>query len=373
MKIIFTGGGTGGHVFPIVAIARELKKIRPDFVFYYIGPKDEFASFHLKREGIKMKWILAGKIRRYWSKESLFLNLLDLIKIPIGFLQSFFYVFFLLPDLIFSKGGYGSIPVSMMGPLFLTPVMVHESDAVPGFANNLVSKFALEVFVSFPVDKTKHFPKKKIISVGSPIRNDIIGGSFEEAKEVFGVKEGKPVVLVLGGSQGSQKINSTILDGLTDFLNNFQIIHQVGQDNFKEVEAGAKVMASGHLMPNYSISPFLREREMKLALAASDIIISRAGGGAIFEIAASGKPSILVPLPFSAQNHQVENAYAYEASGACVVVEEKNLAPHFIIEKLKYLLADEKGLKKMSQAAKGFSRPRAAEIIAKYVSEYLVF
>jgi len=373
MKIIFTGGGTGGHVFPIIAIVTELKKIRPDFVFYYIGPKDDFASFYLKREGIRVKTILAGKVRRYWTLKTFFWNILDLIKIPIGILQGFFYVFFLLPDLIFSKGGYGSIPVSLMAPLFLTPLMVHESDAVPGLANKIASKLALEIFVSFPAESTKGFPAKKIISVGSPIRREILGGTKEEAKEMFGIKDEKPVILVLGGSQGSQSINNVVLDGLSDFLKNFQIIHQAGQNNFKEVEAGAKVMASGHLMPNYFISPFLRENELRNALAAADIVISRAGGGAIFEIASAAKPSILVPLPSSAQNHQIENAYAYEAAGACVVMEQKNLAPHFLLEKLKYLLSDENGLKRMSLAAKRFSKPRAAEIIAKYISEYLVF
>ena len=373
MRIIFSGGGSGGHIFPIIAIVREIRKVRPDFQFYYIGPKDEFGSFLLSREGIKVKTILAGKIRRYWGIKTFFQNLLDILKIPIGFLQSFFYVFLLFPDLIFSKGGYGSFSTSLLGRIFLTPVILHESDVAPGLSNRLISKLALEIFISFSIKETEYFSLKKTISVGNPIRKEILNGSKEEAKKLFGLSEEKPVVLILGGSQGSQRINNLVLDVLPQLLNNFQIVHQTGSKNLKEVKSGVKVMVQKPLEKYYHPFPFLNETELKHVLKISDLVVSRAGSGSIFEIAASNKPSILIPLPESAQNHQIKNSYVYQKSGACVVIEEKNLAPHFFLEKLKYLLSRPDRLQEMSEAAKRFSRPRAAEIIAQYIVEYLIY
>ena len=374
MKIIFTGGGTGGHIFPIIAIVREMRKTRPDFKFYYIGPKNKSTVFLLSQEGITVKTILAGKIRRYWKGKAIFQNLFDIfIKIPIGFLQSSFYIFFLFPDLVFSKGGYGAFPISLIGWAYITPVMLHESDATPGLANRIMSKLALEIFSSFPVKKAGVFPSGKIICVGNPLRQGILKGEEKEARDIFKLENEKPVILILGGSQGSQRINEVILNILPHLLENFQIIHQTGSKNFDQVKRGSEIMIQGPNIKNYYPSPFFEENRMRHAYKVADLIISRSGSGSIFEIAACGKPSILIPLPESAQNHQVKNAYAYQKTGACIVVEEKNLAGHFLLERLKYLFSNPNELKDMSAAAKLFSRPRAAEIIAQYILEYLTY
>ncbi len=373
MRIVFTGGGTGGHIFPIIAIVRELKKIRPDFRFYFIGPKDKLGSLLLSQEGIKVKHILAGKIRRYWGFRAFFQNLFDIFKIAIGFLQSFFYLFFLFPDLVFSKGGYGAFATSLLSRIFLIPVILHESDASPGLVNKLISKFALEVFVSFPLESTEYFPPRKIISVGNPIRKKITEGAKEEAKKLFELKEGKPIILILGGSQGSQRINNLIINILPQLLNNFQVLHQTGAKNFNQTKAEAGVMVQKPLINYYHPYPFLNETEIKHALKIADLIVSRAGSGSIFEITACGKPSILIPLPESAQNHQIKNAYACQKAGACVVIEEKNLTSHFFFEKLKYFFSRPEQLKKMAISAENFSRPKAAEIIAGYIVEYLLY
>jgi len=373
MRIIFTGGGTGGHVFPIIALAREIKRLRPDFQLYYVGPKDDWGAFYLSREGIRVKTILAGKIRRYRNLKSVFQNLIDvIIKTPLGFLQSFFYIFFLFPDLIFSKGGYGAFPTSLVGWMLRTPIILHESDIVPGLTNRLIGKIAIEIFTSFPAERTQHFPLKKMISAGNPIREKIMGGNKEEAQRIFGLTRERPLVLILGGSQGSQRINDLVLNILPSLLDNFQVIHQVGHRNLETVTAEAKVMVQNPLKKGYHVFPFLDENELKHALKFCDFIVSRAGSGTIFEIAAAKKPSILIPLPESAQDHQIKNAYAYQSTGACQVIEEENLTPHFFLERLKYFLSSPDRLKEMSVAAERFSRPRAGEVIAKYVVEYLV-
>jgi len=158
---------------------------------------------------------------------------------------------------------------------------------------------------------------------------------------------------------------------LPEFLENFEIIHQCGEKNFKEVGAEAKAILAAGLEKNYHLFPFLKEEELKQALAISDLIVSRAGSGSIFEIAAVGKPSILIPLPEAAQNHQVKNAYAYAERGAAQVLEEDNFTSHFFLEKLKYLFSRPEELEKMSQAARDFSKPLAAKIIAEYICSYL--
>ena len=387
MKILFTGGGTAGHIFPIIAVTREIKKISPqdNFQFFYVGPKDRFLGTLLSREGITVKTILAGKIRRYLGFKSFFQNIFDvLFKIPIGFIQAIYYNFVISPDLIFSKGGYGSLSVVFSGWLLLIPIFLHESDVSPGLSNRLLGRFSLETFVSFPIEKTEYFPSKKMISVGNPVRLEILEGEKEKAKELFKLtgdynppttlpseRAPKPIILVLGGSQGSQRINDILLLILPELLLNFELIHQIGQKNFKETESEARAVINRELLKYYHPSPFLDEEELKQAFTISDLIISRAGSGSIFEISAVGKPSILIPLTESAQNHQLKNAYAYAGNGACLVMEEANLTPHFFLERLKYLFSRPEKLREMGEGAKLFSKPQAAKIIAEYIVEYL--
>ncbi len=371
MKILFTGGGTGGHIIPIIAIARELRRIWPkkDLQFFYLGSKDEFGRVLLSQEGIKVKEVMTGKIRRYMGWKSALQNFADIcFKIPIGILQSFFYIFFRTPDLILSKGGFGSIPGVIAGKMLFVPVFLHESDIVPGIANRFLSQFALEIFVSFP--KTEYFPLKKMILIGNPMRKEVLAGSREEAKNLFRITSDKPVVLILGGSQGAQRINDKILEVLPGLLKNFELIHQCGNKNYTEVKAHASVMMKEGQKVFYHLSAFLKEPELRQAYALCDFIVSRAGSGSIFEIAATGKPSILIPLPEAAQNHQVKNAYAYQEAGACLVIEEGNFTSHFFAERLRGLFSQPKELRKMTQSARNFAKPEAAKIIASYLVEY---
>lgn len=353
---------------PIIAIVREIRRIAPKellLTFYYIGPKDPFGDMLISQEGIEIKNILAGKIRRYFTWRSLLENVADLFKIPIGILQSFFYVFVFAPDLILSKGGYGSFPAVFAGWILQVPIFLHESDVSPGLASKVQSPFAFKIFTSFP--KTEYFSLKKVIYAGNPIRREILEGSKEEARKIFNLTLEKPVILITGGSQGAQKINDTILDILPGLLDNFELIHVCGENNLKQIGAEAKAVITKEAEKYYHLYPFLKEIEIKHAYLAADLIISRAGSGSIFEIAAVGKPSILVPLSGSAQNHQIKNAYAYGQEGTTIVMEEENLTPHFFLEKLKYLFSHHEELEKMSIAAKSFAKPEAARLIAQYL------
>jgi len=369
MKILFTGGGTGGHVFPIIAVIREMRKMYPgkDFQFFFLGPKDEFGSILLSQEGVETKNILAGKIRRYFSFE----NFLDILKIPIGIFQSFIYLLFRIrPKLIFSKGGYGALPVVLCAKILRIPVFIHESDVVPGLANKIAGKWAKKIFISFP--RTEYFPLGKTILAGNPIRTEILDGSKEEAKKLFELTFGKPVILFLGGSQGAQAINDFVLRILNMILKDFEIIHQCGRENFNEVKNEARVVIEEGLTRYYHPYPFLNEDELKHAYAAADFIVSRAGSGSIFEIAAVGKPSVLVPLPSAAADHQSKNAYAYAEDGACVVIEQENLTPNFFLEKIRYLFLNTEDFENMKSGAKKFAKPLAAKTIARHILEYFV-
>lgn len=372
IKIMFTGGGTGGHLFPIIAIIREIRRLKPDqeLKFYYLGPDHELTKLLLPQQGVEVKTIVSGKIRRYWTPTSVFKNLFDLLfKIPIGFVQSFFYVLTISPDLILTKGGTGSVPVVWWGWTFLTPIVIHESDVAPGFSNKIASRFAIEIFVSFP--ETEYFPPQKMIWTGNPIRTRLLTGSREKARETFQLTQEKPVVLILGGSQGAQRINDLILAVLPQYLEKFELIHQTGKKNLKNVKQEARVMADREQLKYYHPYDFLSEAKLQHAYRVTDLVISRAGAGVIFEVTALGKPALFIPLPEAAQDHQWKNANWVAEKEAGMVIGEENVTPHFLLERVKYLFTHPSQRRKLSSNAERFSKPRAGKTIAEYIITYL--
>ncbi len=370
-KILLTGGGTGGHVFPLIAIAQEIRKKQIVVSFAYMGPEDFTCSTFMPKEGIRLNYISSGKIRRYFSAGAFFSNVADVIfKIPFGILQAFWIMFFTAPDVIISKGGYGSIPAVIAGWMLRIPIFLHESDSIPGLANKISSKFCEKVFVSFPMADTEYFPKHKMIETGNPIRSELIEGTKDYARKAFDLVNDKPIVLILGGSQGSERINDIMIDVLSDALKEFEIIHQTGKDGFRRVHNEASATIPPELLKYYHPYFFLDNRELAGAYAAADCIVARSGAGTIFEIAAVKKPSILIPLPEAAQNHQVKNAYAYANSGASLVIEEGNLTHHFFLEQIRLIFQDDTA-EKMIRAAELFSKPYAGSVIARYILDYL--
>ncbi len=371
MKILLTGGGTAGHIYPLIAIAKEIKKLdsKKEFQFIYLGPKDGFASDELQKQGIEIKNVMAGKVRRYFS----LMNITDvLFKVPIGIIQAFTYMYFNPPDVVLSKGGYGSLPAVISAKLLMVPIFSHESDSVSGMANRIAERFSLEVFISFPLKKeSRNIPVEKAIAVGNPIREEILYGSAEKAKGIFNLTGEKPVILILGGSQGARSINQKILAVLSELLQDFEIIHQTGQLNFHQVETQAGVVVREDLKEYYHVFPFLSVEDLACAYKSADLVISRAGAGSIFEIAANKKPSILIPLANSAQNHQLKNALAYKEAGAAEVMEEPEFTPRSIMEKIKFLISEKSELNEMAQNAASFAKPEAGKIIAEYMVAFL--
>ena len=369
MKILFTGSGTGGHVYPLVAIAREIRRIYPkkDLEFFHLGPKDDFSHILLSQEDFILKTIVSGKLRRYFD----FKNFIDILfKIPFGFIQSLFIILKIKPDLVFSKGGSGSIAVTCAARILRIPVFIHESDVVPGLSNQKAAKWAKKIFTSF--EKTEYFDLEKITVTGNPIRKEILDGDKKIAEEIFSLSLTKPIFLIMGGSQGAEKINDFVLLILNNLLKDYEIIHVTGTQNLKQTSNEALVIEDTDLQKYYHPIGFLDEEKIKHAYKAADLIISRAGSGSIFEIAAVGKPSILVPLPSAAGNHQAKNAYAYAENGAAMVIEQENLTPNFFIENVELLLLHPEKLEAMKQAALAFAKPLAARSVAREILEFLM-
>ena len=367
MKILLTGGGTGGHFYPLMAVAKALNAVADqekianlELVYMAEHPYDRNI---LLQNGIKFKKIYSGKIRRYFS----FLNVIDAAKLIPGVLKSIFGMYLDFPDVVFSKGGYESFPPVLAARILGIPIMIHESDAIPGKANVWAGKFAKRIAVSFD-GSAEYFPKGNAAVAGNPIRKEFFIREVLGAKEYFKLEDGTPTIFIFGGSQGAKNINDNVLDILPELLPDYQIIHQCGENNYQECRGRADLILENLPFKNrYKLFSSLEFDEMRMAYGAADLAVSRAGSGSIFEIAASGLPSIIIPLDGSAQEHQRENAYAYAKSGAAAVMEEYNLKPHILKSEIDRLFAGKEEMMNMSEAAKQFSKPDAAEKIAREI------
>lgn len=367
MKILLTGGGTGGHFYPIIAVAEALKQLAAEKKFVELDlifmSDSAYNEKLLKQEAIRFKKILSGKMRRYFS----FFNFLDVFKIAAGVIQAFFSVYKEFPDVIFGKGGYASFPPLLAARILRIPVLIHESDAVPGQVNQWAGKFAKKIAISFP-EAADYFPKNKTALTGVPVRSSILGKVAEEGREIFQLEPALPVILVLGGSQGAKIINETMLAAAKDLVGFCQIIHQCGRNNFKDVSDRLSViLEESEFKSRYHLVDFLNAAQLRAASSTADLVVSRAGAGAIFDIAAWDLPSILIPLENSAQNHQQKNALSYAGRGAAAIIEEPNLTPHILVFEIKRLLTSPEELKKMKTSAASFARPDSAKKIAEEV------
>ncbi len=370
MTIAFTGGGTGGHFYPIIAVAealqdlvREERLIAPKL--YYLAPNifDEKALFE---NGITYIHVPAGKSRRYFS----LLNFTDLFVSFVGLIRAFLTLYRIYPDVVVSKGGYGSVPTVTAARLLRIPIIIHESDAKPGRANLYAAKFAKKIAISFE-DSAQYFPKdsqNKIARTGIPVRKALMRVEPEGARQYLGLEPDVPTILILGGSQGAVKINEVVLSCLPELVSLANIIHQTGQANFKNVVAVAQVvLAKNPHAERYHPVNYLDQVSMQRAAGVMDLVVSRAGANAIAEIGLWKKPAILIPIPESVSHDQRANAYAYASSGAAVVLEEANLTPHLLVSEVHRITNDPALGVRMGNAATGFTDPDAARILAKEV------
>jgi UDP-N-acetylglucosamine--N-acetylmuramyl-(pentapeptide) pyrophosphoryl-undecaprenol N-acetylglucosamine transferase len=364
MKIIFTGGGSGGHFYPIIAIAESIQKIAkekklilPEMFFFSPNPYNQGLLYD---HNIEYKKIIAGKVRRYFSP----LNFLDFFKTLWGIFSALLDVFDAYPDVVFSKGGYGSFPTLVAARLLRIPVFIHESDSAPGRVNKWAGKFATRVALSYK-EASSYFKEEKTAYTGQPVLEERLMPITNGASEFFGFDQSIPTIFIIGGSQGAEIINNIVLDILPDLVNNFQIIHQTGQANIEVMkESAAAILLENPNKNRYKPFGYLNSLEIRMAAGACSLVISR-GGSTIFEIASWAKPSIIIPIADSNEDHQVKNAFAYAKSGACNVLQEENLKAHILLAEIKKIMENKEISDKMEQSAKNFFRPGAADTIAR--------
>ena len=371
MKILFTGGGSGGHFYPIIAIAEELNQIakerrlvKPDLYYMSTEPYNEGLLFE---NGITFKKISAGKIRREMSSSNIISNLIDSIKTFFGVIIAIWKVFLIYPDVVFGKGGYASFPAILAARLLFIPVVIHESDSIPGKVNIWAGKFAERIAISYP-EAINFFPKDKTAYTGNPIRKEMQEPFTDDPYKFLNLDPNIPIILILGGSQGARTINEKIMDSLPELVERYQMIHQTGKKNIQAVQ-GIKdiILQNNQNKDKYKPFEYLNTSNMQAALLVASLVISRAGS-TIFEIALWGKPSIIIPIPEPTSHDQRSNAYAYARSGAAEVIEEENLSSRLLILEIDRILSNQKEIEKMSSSAKAFARKDSAKLIAEEIT-----
>lgn len=363
IRVVLTGGLSGGHTFPLIAVARAIRaRAGMPAEFLYIGSRGQFEERAMTAEGIPVRYVLSGKMRRYFS----FRNFIDPFKVPIGFFQSLWHLFRYMPDAVFAKGGSVSVPVCLAAAVFRIPILIHDSDAVAGRANRLLARFATRIAVAYP-SAQEFFPAKKTALTGNPVRAEILAGDPAGADARFGFSADRPVVVVLGGSLGAQSLNKAVVRILPQLLREAQVLHQTGNDNYHEAVALAGEVGVKAGYGGYVPVPFLGASDLALALARADLVISRAGAGSIAELAACGKPAVLVPLSTAANDEQRKNAYDVAHVGGALVLEEANLGEHILFSKVDELLRNAELRSAMGRGIRAFYNPDAADMIAEGV------
>ncbi len=370
MTIAFTGGASGGHFYPLIAIAEAIRDVvRVERLveprLYYLGP-NPFDAPALFENGITYLHVPAGKVRRYAS----FRNVTDLFVTFGGFFVALYTLFRLYPDVLVSKGSYASVPPVLAARLLGIPVVIHESDAKPGRANMIAARFAVKIAIAFN-EAAAHFSKKvqdKIARTGIPIRKELARVMAEGAREFLHLEHGIPTVLVLGGSFGASRINDAVVAALPDLVSFANVIHQTGTTLYSETAGTARVVLEGNEnAARYHPEPYLSALALRQAAGAADVVVSRAGSGSIAEIALWRKAAILIPIPEVVSHDQRTNAYAYARTGGAVVLEEANLTPHLLASEVRRIVASTALAKQMGEKGSVFADPDAARIIAEAI------
>lgn len=315
-RIILTGGGTAGHVTPNIALLPRLRELQYDI--HYIGSYTGIEKELIEKQQIPYHGISSGKLRRYFSLK----NFTDPFRVLKGFSEANHLIKTLKPDVIFSKGGFVSVPVVIAGKRNHVPVIIHESDMTPGLANRISIPSAYRVCCNFP-ETLKALPEDKAVLTGSPIRQELMTGDPEKARAFCGFKDEKPVILVVGGSLGATAVNQAVRAILPELLKDFQVIHLCGK---------GKLDTSLNNLEGYVQFEYIQD-ELRHLFALSDIVISRAGANAICELLALQKPNLLIPLSASAsRGDQILNARSFERQGFSKVLEEETLTNELLLD-----------------------------------------
>ncbi|MCC6350626.1 MAG: undecaprenyldiphospho-muramoylpentapeptide beta-N-acetylglucosaminyltransferase [Candidatus Eisenbacteria bacterium] len=356
MKVLIAGGGTGGHVFPGIAVAEELKHQRRNCEVVFVGTRGGLEAQAVPEAGFRIRYVVsAGFNRRRWW-EWPWAALVNLF----GLLQALWVVLAESPQVVLGTGGYVSAPLSFAARLLGRPLVLQEQNSIPGLANRLLARIANEVHLSFLEARTWFARKDNLKVTGNPVRAHILSGDHETAMREFALTPGRLTVFVFGGSLGARRINEAAIEALRRLKGRLEVqfILQTGRPDYERVLAA--VQAEG--LPA-TVMPFIKN--MHLAYAAADLVVCRSGAMTLAEIAVCGLPSVLVPYPFAAHNHQEVNAANLVDRGAAVCILDGELTGERLAKEIAHLLADRQALSRMSANARLFARPDAAERLAR--------
>ncbi len=370
MRILLSGGGTGGHIYPALAVAHELRE-RYDAELLYLGDLNGLETRLVPAAGVPFVGVTAGRLRRYLSPGTF----TDLGRIPLGVAQALRHVKQFKPDVAFTSGGYVSVPAGFAARRYGAPLMMHQQDVPPNLANRLLTPFATRISVSFP-DSMRYFPRDRTALTGNPVREEVLAvADCDEAQQAalktrFGLDPLLPVVLVTGGSQGARHINQAVADALPRLLPVCQVLHISGEKTHDETRARAEValaQSDPALHARYALYPYLTD-QMPAALAACDLALCRSGAATLAELAAVGKPSLLVPLPpgFTG-SPQAVNAEMFKRAGAAEVIADRDLTGDRLCAALLPLLDGATRRTAMGNAARALSHPHAATTLAQAI------
>lgn len=363
MRIIVSGGGTGGHIYPALTIVRAIQKKISDAEFLYVGTKDGLEADIVPKEGLAFETVNIQGFKRSLTPE----NLVRGAQAFGGVMKAMGIVRRFKPDVAVGTGGYVCGPILLASSLMGIPTLIQEQNVMPGVTNRLLSRFVSCIAMGTK-EAAAHFPKGKRVFTGNPIREEVMKARSEDGKKMFGLDPKAKTVLVSGGSRGARSINRAMIGVLAHYAgrSGVQILHVTGKVGYDETlenlrDAGVDLSAAGNLF----IEPYLYN--MPQALACADVAVFRAGAIGIAELTARGVPSVLVPYPFAAANHQEMNAQAIASAGAARMILDRELTAERLLSVLAELLSEDAKLKRMAKAAKKLGRPKAADEIASRV------
>lgn len=371
MKIVITGGGTGGHFYPLIAVAdkifdraEDLKLLKPEIIYMADKPYNEKLLY---RKGITFQKIHAGKMRRYFSLK----NVTDFFKTVYGTLNTFVIMISMYPDVVFTNGSYVSLPVLISARILGIPVFLHVSDAIPSRALLTAAKSARKISIAFP-EAAEYLPKddKKVALIGNPIQDELLVPLTNGAHEFLELEYDIPTVFVIGGSSGARIVNDALVDALPRLLMKYNVIHQIGNELYNETKGRSDVVIYDHpYKTRYKPYAYLETLAMRMSAGAADIIVSRAGAGSISEIAQWHKPSIVIPIPEEVSRDQEKNAFAYARFGATIVMKQANLSANLLVSEIDRIVENPEVKEALIKGTHDFSRPDAAEKIADEIIE----
>lgn len=375
MRVVVSGGGTAGHIAPILAMLDELKSFNKSVDILFIGSGSSIEKKILEGVGLKYVQIPAGKFRRYnrsiiqaaLDVKTNWKNTKDFFSFNAGILKAHKILRQFGPDVVFVKGGFVGLPVGIAARRLKLPLVIHESDLSFGMTNQFLAKFAVKVAVGFPLEFYRHTPYKNLIYTGSPVPRTSLAGDKKSACHHFRITEEKPNIFITGGSQGAQGINKVIFDNLELLSKHYNLIHQTGEGDIERARFLASRLPAGG-KKSYRPYSFLKS-EMGLAYALADVVISRAGANALTNLAVWSKPAIVIPLPSSAQNHQVENARLLARSGAIRVLPQANLTGLRLASEIDGILNNKEAQAYLAQSIRKFYNPQAARDLAAVIYE----